>query len=71
MSTLIGKGGENIRDLQDELGGMKLSVASFGEMPDDVHVPVEDHYETLERRARESKAWEYSKRGRKSKKRRR
>jgi ATPase len=71
VSTLIGKGGENIRDLQDELGGMKLSVASFGEMPDDVHVPVEDHHETLERRARESKAWEYSKRGRKSKKRRR
>ena len=50
---------------------MKLSVSSFAEMPDDVHVPVEDHCETLERRARESKAWEYSKRGRKSKKRRR
>ena len=71
VSTLIGKGGENIRDLQDELGGMKLSVSSFAEMPDDVHVPVEDHYETLERRARESRAWEYSKRGRKSKKKRR
>ena len=26
---------------------MKLSVSSFAEMPDDVHVPVEDHYETL------------------------
>ena len=71
VATLIGKGGENIRDLQEDLGGMKLSVSSFAEMPDDVHVPVEDHYETLERRARESKAWEYSKRGRKSKKRRR
>ncbi len=71
VATLIGKGGENIRDLQEELGGMKLSVSSFAEMPNDVQVPVEDHYETLERRARESKAWEYSKRGRKSKKRRR
>ena len=71
VSTLIGKGGENIRDLQAELGGMKLSVSSFAEMPDDVHVPVEDHYEPLERRARESRAWEYSKRGRKSKKRKR
>ena len=71
VSTLIGKGGENIRDLQDELGGMKLSVSSFAEMPDDVQVPVEDHYETLERRARDSKAWEYSKRGRKSKRRKR
>ena len=69
--TLIGKGGENIRDLQDELGGMKLSVSSFAEMPDDVHVPVVDHYEKLERRARESKPWEYSTKGRKSKKRRR
>ena len=57
VSTLIGKGGENIRDLQDELGGMKLSVSSFAEMPDDVHVPVEDHYETLERRARSPEAW--------------
>ena len=71
VATLIGKGGENIRDLQDELGGMKLSVASFSEMPNDVHVASEDPYETLERRAKESKAWEYSKKGRKSKKRRR
>ena len=71
VATLIGKGGENIKDLQEELGGMKLSVQSFAEMPPDVHVPVEDHYETLERRARESRAWEYSKKGRKSKKRRR
>ena len=71
VATLIGKGGENIRDLQDELGGMKLSVASFSEMPNDVHVATEDPYETLERRAKESKAWEHSKKGRKSKKRRR
>ena len=71
VATLIGKGGENIRDLQDELGGMKLSVASFSEMPNDVHVASEDPYETLERRAKESKAWEHSKKGRKSKKRRR
>ncbi len=71
VATLIGKGGENIKDLQEELGGMKLSVQSFAEMPPDVHVPVEDHYETLERRARESRAWEYTKKGRKSKKRRR
>ena len=50
---------------------MKLSVSSFAEMPDDVHVPVEDHYETLERRARESRAWEYSKSTAASRKRRR
>ena len=71
VSTLIGKGGENIQSLQDELGGMKLSVASFGEMPDDVYVDIEDPYENLEQRARHSKSWEYSKKGGKKSKRRR
>ena len=71
VATLIGKGGENIRDLQEELGGMKLSVSSFAEMPNDVKFTPEERYETLERRARESQSWEYSKKGRKSKKRRR
>ena len=52
VATLIGKGGENIQSLQDELGGMKLSVSSFAEMPDDVYVDIEDPYETLEQRAR-------------------
>ena len=71
VATLIGKGGENIQSLQDELGGMKLSVASFGEMPDDVYVDIEDPYENLEQRARHSKSWEYRKKGGKKSKRRR
>ena len=71
VATLIGKGGENIRDLQEELGGMKLSVSSFSEMPNDVKFTPEERYETLERRAKESQAWEYLKKGRKSRKRRR
>ena len=71
VATLIGKGGENIQSLQEELGGMKLSVASFGEMPDDVYVDIEDPYENLEQRARHSKSWEYSKKGGKKSKRRR
>ena len=71
VATLIGKGGENIRDLQEELGGMKLSVSSFSEMPNDVKFTPEERYETLERRAKESQVWEYSKKGRKSRKRRR
>ncbi len=71
VATLIGKGGENIRDLQEELGGMKLSVSSFAEMPNDVKFTPEERYETLERRARKSQFWEHSKKGRKSKKRRR
>ena len=60
-----------MRRVWDEAFTLYGLIAEFAEMPDDVHVPVEDHYETLERRARESRAWEYSKRGRKSKKRKR
>tara|TARA_B110000444_G_scaffold257851_1_gene297287 strand:+ start:16201 stop:17553 length:1353 start_codon:yes stop_codon:yes gene_type:complete len=72
VSTLIGKGGENIRSLQNELGGLRLSVSSFSEMPDDVKVMSEDPYEVQDRRSRDSKSWEHSgKGGRKSKGRRR
>jgi len=72
VSTLIGKGGENIRSLQEELGGLKLNVSSFAEMPDDVQVISDDPYAIQDHLARESRAWEYSKKGgRKSKGRRR
>ncbi len=72
VATLIGKGGENIRSLQDELGGLKLSVSTFAEMPDDVQVASEEPFEVQDRRARQSRGWENSnKGGRKSKGRRR
>ena len=71
VSTLIGKGGENIRSLQDELGGLRLSVSSFREMPEDVQVGGGDHEEVQDRRASESRAWEYSRKGRKGSKGRR
>jgi ATPase len=72
VSTLIGKGGENIRSLQEELGGLRLSVSTFSEMPNDVQVMSEEPFEVQDRRARESKAWEHSKKGgRKSKGKRR
>ena len=71
VATLIGKGGENIQSLQDELGGMKLSVSSFAEMPDDVYVDIEDPYETLEQRARHTKPWNHGKKGGKKSRRRR
>jgi ATPase len=71
VSTLIGKGGENIRSLQDELGGLRLSVSSFREMPEDVQVGGGDHDEVQDRRASEAKAWEYSRKGRKGSKGRR
>ncbi|MED6338833.1 MAG: ATPase, T2SS/T4P/T4SS family, partial [Candidatus Thermoplasmatota archaeon] len=72
ISTLIGKGGENIKFLQEELGSIRLNVSSISDMPSDVYVYNEDPYERQERRARESRAWEYSKKGgRKSKSKRR
>ena len=72
VSTLIGKGGDNIRSLQEELGGMRLSVSPFSEMPDDVQVMSQDAYEVQDRRSREARSWEHSKKGgRKSKGRRR
>tara|TARA_B110001452_G_scaffold123457_1_gene102355 strand:+ start:1017 stop:2369 length:1353 start_codon:yes stop_codon:yes gene_type:complete len=72
VATLIGKGGENIRSLQDELGGLKLSVSTFAEMPDDVQVMSEEPFEVQDRRSRQSKGWENSKKGgRQSKGRRR
>jgi hypothetical protein len=70
VATLIGKGGENIRDLQDELGGMRLSVSSFSEMPDDVIVK-NDVYTIEDRFAAESKPWNNKKGGRKNKRNRR
>jgi ATPase len=70
VATLIGKGGENIRDLQDELGGMKLSVSSFSEMPDDVQVK-NDVYTIEDRFAAGSKPWNNKKGGRKNKRNRR
>tara|TARA_B100001996_G_C18542007_1_gene547275 strand:- start:459 stop:926 length:468 start_codon:yes stop_codon:yes gene_type:complete len=69
VATLIGKGGENIRDLQEELGGMKLSVSSFAEMPDDVQVKNEV-YTIEDRYAADSKPWN-NRKGRKSKRKRR
>lgn len=38
IATVIGKGGENIRALENELGGIKLKVLSINEMPRDVRI---------------------------------
>ena len=40
ISTLIGKGGENVRQLQDELGGMQLNIESFEDMPESMGAPI-------------------------------
>ena len=69
ISTLIGKGGENVRQLQEELGGIHLSIESFEDMPENLSRPASNAWRDVsDRRSRESKAWEYSSRGSKGRK---
>lgn len=69
ISTLIGKGGENVRQLQDELGGMQLNIESFDEMPDSLGAPANPHWRDVsDRRSKGSRAWEHNARGTKPRK---
>ncbi len=64
IPTLIGKGGENVRQLQDELGGMHLNIESFDEMPESLGASSNPNWrETSDRRSRDGKAWEQNGRG--------
>lgn len=58
ISTLVGRGGENVKALQNELGGMRLSIESFDEMPEEMERPNKFWQDPQDRRARESRAWE-------------
>ena len=61
ISTLIGKGGENVRQLQDELGGMQLNIESFDEMPESMGAPSNPHWRDVsDRRSRGGRAWEHN-----------
>ena len=69
ISTLIGKGGENVRQLQEELGGLHLNIESFDEMPDSMGGNSTPHWrETSDRRSKEGRAWEQNPRGKNSRK---
>ena len=39
IATLVGRGGENVKQLQNELGGMRLSIESFKDMPEGMEQP--------------------------------
>lgn len=60
VSTIVGKGGTNIRQIQDELGGISLSVKTFDEMPESLERPNPYWEDVQDRRSRASRAWEYS-----------
>lgn len=72
ISTLVGRGGDNVRALQDQLGGLRLSIESLDEMPDSGDVSKdEDWDDDQDRRAYQSKAYEQHGRSKKSRKGRR
>ena len=60
VSTIVGKGGTNIRQIQDELGGISLSVKTFDEMPESLERPNPYWEDVQDRRSRASRAWEHS-----------
>ena len=60
VSTIVGKGGTNIRQIQDELGGISLSVKTFDEMSESLERPNPYWEDVQDRRSRASRAWENS-----------
>jgi transcription antitermination factor NusA-like protein len=69
IPTLIGKGGENVRQLQEELGGMHLNIESFEDMPEGLRAPKNNNREDVsDRRSKDSRSWENQSRGAKSRK---
>ena len=72
ISTLVGRGGDNVRALQDQLGGLRLSIESLDEMPGSVDVSEHAIWDDdQDRRAYQSKAYEQHGRSKKSRKGRR
>ena len=64
ISTLVGRGEENIRQLQDELGGITLSVKSLDDMPGGMENPRHPYWEDKQdRRSKSGRAWENQSRG--------
>ena len=55
ISTLVGRGGENVNQLQDELGGMKLSIESFEDMPEDLGEKKKFWEDSQDRNSRENR----------------
>lgn len=60
VATLVGKGGANIRQLQEDLGGISLSVKTFDELPSALERPNPYWEDPQTRRSKASRAWEGS-----------
>ena len=50
ISTLVGRGGENVKQLQNELGGLRLSIESFDDMPEGLEQPNRFWYDDHQHR---------------------
>ena len=72
ISTLVGRGGDNVRSLQDQLGGLRLSIESLDEMPNSGDASEDERWDDdQDRRAYQSRAYEQHGRSKKSRKGRR
>ena len=72
ISTLVGRGGDNVRALQDQLGGLRLTIESLDDMPDSDDVSEHSIWsDDQDRRAYQSRAYEQHGRSKKTRKGRR
>ena len=72
ISTLVGRGGDNVRALQDQLGGLRLSIESLDDLPESEDVSEHSIWsDDQDRRAYQSRAYEQHGRSKKTRKGRR
>lgn len=60
VATLVGRGGENVKQLQSELGGLRLSIESFDDMPEGLEQPNRFWYD--ERKGSQGKDADFQRR---------
>ena len=72
ISTLVGRGGDNVRALQEQLGGLRLSIESLDDLPESEDVSEHSIWsDDQDRRAYQSRAYEQQGRSKKTRKGRR
>ena len=72
ISTLVGRGGDNVRALQDQLGGLRLSIESLDDLPESEDVSEHSIWtDDQDRRAYQSRSYEQHGRSKKTRKGRR
>lgn len=62
ISTLVGRGGESVKQLQNELGGLRLTIESFDDMPEGLEQPNRFWHDNK----RQNNGWEHQRKRGKS-----